>query len=91
VVDYSDRIGLGFGSLVGFGRPVGAGLAGQWLGQFAVRWAAVLCDTVVAVAVVVEIDLEVKESVVHYCFVVVIKSFGGVKKLGSPCTTKIYQ
>jgi len=40
VVDYSDRIGLGFGSLVGFGRPVGAGLAGQWLGQFAVRWAA---------------------------------------------------
>ena len=40
MVDYSDRIGLGFGSLVGFGRPVGAGLAGQWLGQFVVRWAA---------------------------------------------------
>ena len=40
MADYSDRIGLGFGSLVGFGRPVGAGLAGQWLGQFVVRWAA---------------------------------------------------
>ena len=38
----------------------------------------VLCDTVVAVAVVVEIDLEVKESVVHYCSVVVIKSFGAI-------------
>ena len=38
----------------------------------------VLCDTVVAVAVVVEIDLEVKESVVHYCSAVVIKSFGAI-------------
>ena len=38
----------------------------------------VLYDTVVAVAVVVEIDLEVKESVVHYCSVVVIKSFGAI-------------
>ena len=25
---------------VGSGLTVGAGLAGQWLGQFAVRWAA---------------------------------------------------
>ena len=40
MADYSDRTGLGFGSLVGLGRPVGAGLAGQWLGQFVVRWAA---------------------------------------------------
>ena len=38
----------------------------------------VLCDTVVAVAVVVEIDLEVKESVGHYCSAVVIKSFGAI-------------
>ena len=27
---------------------------------------------------VVEIDLEVKESVVHYCSAVVIKSFGAI-------------
>ena len=40
MADYSDRIDLGFGSLVGFGQPVGAGLAGQWLGQFVVHWAA---------------------------------------------------
>ena len=39
VADYSGRTGLGW-SLVGLGWPVGAGLAGQWLGQFAVRWAA---------------------------------------------------
>ena len=38
----------------------------------------VLCDTVVAVAVVVEIDLEVKESVVHYCSAAVKESFGAI-------------
>jgi len=47
VADYSDRIGLvvvgwwPVGLVAGLGRqPVGAGLDGQWLGQFAVRWAA---------------------------------------------------
>ena len=42
VASYFDRTGspVKFRSLVGSGSPAGVGLAGQWLGQSAVHWAA---------------------------------------------------
>ena len=42
MADCSDRTGspVKFRSLVGLGSPAGVELAGQWLGQSAVHWAA---------------------------------------------------
>ena len=40
---------VNFRSLVGSGLPAGAGLAGQWLEQFAVHWAAKKCSVILTV------------------------------------------